>query len=354
MCENVLLLTIFKIVNAIITVAKISLPLIIIVMGAVDLVKFAVSGNQDDFTKSAKSFMYRFMAAVIIFFLPTIVNFAMNRVSSYDKYNIGCLFEANDTTIAIAKSKNAEKAVEYAEKNPSYQNINIAKRYVNKVVKKQEKEALNSRLDVVKKQLDDKLAEQRKIIEEETAPIVTPSGGTGQSGMAGASNQEKIKRVFPDGVPTTAEGVEKYLINVTVPITTKDGTKSTTKVQVNKFIADDVVAALTAAQKEGFRVYEIGGYRKYGSDSAGAVRDVGLIYSQHCYGLAVDINVNENCYKKPPTAACSVGSLYSPGSNQYSITTTGALYKSFISNGWGWGGNWNSLKDYMHFSFFGN
>ena len=114
-----------------------------------------------------------------------------------------------------------------------------------------------------------------------------------------------------------------------------------------------MVAALTAAQNEGFRVYEIGGYRQFGSDSAGAVRDVGLNYSQHCYGLAVDINVNENCYKKPPTAACSTGSLYAPGSNPYSITTNGALYKSFISNGWGWGGNWTSLKDYMHFSFFG-
>lgn len=182
---------------------------------------------------------------------------------------------------------------------------------------------------------------------------VSTSNVKGQSKMKGASNKEKLKYVFPDGVPTSESQLKKYLTDVKVPITTKQGTKTTTTVTVHKAIANDVVAALTAAQKEGFVVYEIGGYRKFGSDSAGQVSSVGLNYSQHCFGLAVDINVNENCYKKPPTAGCSVGSLYSPGSNPYSITKSGALYKSFISNGWGWGGEWTSLKDYMHFSFFG-
>lgn len=176
---------------------------------------------------------------------------------------------------------------------------------------------------------------------------------TGQTGAAGKSNQEKLNIVFPNGVPQSEAELMPYLTTVTVPITTKDGSQSTTTVTVHKAIANDVLAALTAAQNSGFKVYEIGGYRAFGSDGAGKVRDVGLVYSQHCYGLAVDINVNENCYQKPPGSACTVGSLYAPGSNEYSITTSGALYKSFISNGWGWGGEWNSLRDYMHFSFFG-
>lgn len=178
-------------------------------------------------------------------------------------------------------------------------------------------------------------------------------GVEGQTRAKNWSDEKKIKYLFPDGVPQNEAQLKKYLTDVTVPITTKSGKKTTTTVTVHKAIAGDIKAALTAAQAEGFRVYEIGGYREFGSDKAGKVSSVGLVYSQHCYGLAVDINVNENCYKSPPTAACSVGKLYSPGSNQYSITTNGALYKSFISNGWGWGGNWNSLKDYMHFSFFG-
>lgn len=176
---------------------------------------------------------------------------------------------------------------------------------------------------------------------------------TGQTGAYGKSNAEKLEIVFPNGVPQSEAELMPYLTSVTVPITTKDGSQSTTTVTVHKAIANDVLAALTAAQNSGFKVYEIGGYRAFGSDGAGKVSDVGLVYSQHCYGLAVDINVNENCYQKPPGSACTVGSLYAPGSNEYSITTSGALYKSFISNGWGWGGEWNSLRDYMHFSFFG-
>lgn len=182
-----------------------------------------------------------------------------------------------------------------------------------------------------------------------TAPSTSSVSST--TGAANMNHQEKLKIVFPNGVPQSAAEVEKYLVNIEVPITTKEGKKSTASVQVHKAIAGDVKKALTDAQNSGFKVYQIGGYRAYGSDSAGKVRDVGLVYSQHCYGLAVDINVNENCYK-PGNGACTVGSLWNP-SNQYSITTNSALYKSFKSNGWGWGGEWNSAKDYMHFSFFG-
>ena len=57
-----------------------------------------------------------------------------------------------DEIIEIAKSKNAVKAVEYAEENQSYQNVNLARRYVNKVQNESEKAALNTRLDVVKKE----------------------------------------------------------------------------------------------------------------------------------------------------------------------------------------------------------
>lgn len=185
-----------------------------------------------------------------------------------------------------------------------------------------------------------------------TSSVSTTGPTTGTTNAKGLSNSEKIKIVFPNGVPKTEAELKKYLVDVKVPITTKDGKKTTTTVTVHKAIAGDVKAALEAAQKEGFAVYEIGGYRKFGSDSAGKVSDVGLVYSQHCYGLAVDMNVNENCYKKPANGSCSVGKLYDTN-NKYSIKKNGALYNSFISNGWGWGGEWNSLRDYMHFSFFG-
>lgn len=185
-----------------------------------------------------------------------------------------------------------------------------------------------------------------------SSSVATTGASTKTTNAKGLSDSEKIKIVFPNGVPKTEAELEKYLVDVKVPITTKEGKKTTTTVKLHKAIAADVQAAFKAAQDEGFIIYEVLGYREFGSDSAGQVSSVGLVYSQHCYGLAVDINVNENCYKKPADGKCSVGKLYS-ASNKYSIKKNGALYNSFISNGWGWGGEWNTLRDYMHFSFFG-
>ncbi len=80
--------------------------------------------------------------------------------------------------------------------------------------------------------------------------------------------------------------------------------------------------------------------------------------SKHSLGLAIDINPHENPYAK----VLSDGSLsmfkpelYADGylvnreSKPYAITTADIAYKVFTANGFVWGGNWNSVKDYQHF-----
>ena len=170
------------------------------------------------------------------------------------------------------------------------------------------------------------------------------------SAYANKSPEEKVKFLFPNGQPKTKEEAESYLTTIDIPITQKDGTKSTRKLQLHKAIAKDVYNACLAAQNAGFKIYEIGSYRTFGTDSAGG--SGGLSYSQHCYGLAVDINVNENCYIGY-NGAVGPGSFWKPNENEYSISPDGVLYKTFKSMGWGWGGDWTSPKDYMHFSFMG-
>ena len=173
---------------------------------------------------------------------------------------------------------------------------------------------------------------------------------SGTTGAAGKSWEEKLQMVFPSGVPQSSSELESYLTTVECD-TLKNGTKY---VQVHKVIAQDVVAACESAKAEGFNIYDIGGYRQFGSDSAGKISSLGLNYSQHCYGLAVDINPTDNGQFKNG-AATGAWHYYpdDPAYNDVTIKSTGAIYKSFTSNGWGWGGEWNSSKDYMHFSFFG-
>lgn len=154
----------------------------------------------------------------------------------------------------------------------------------------------------------------------------------------------KLKDIFPNGLPQTKEEMEKYLVNVLVPITTKSGVKTTKTVKLHIAIAEDVRKALQEAQDKGFKVYEVQGYN-WRNVAGSKTR------SQHSYGLAVDINVTENCQMK--NGKVTAGSFWNPGKSEYSIPEDGVLVKAFNSIGWGWGGNFSSSKDYMHFSYTG-
>lgn len=155
----------------------------------------------------------------------------------------------------------------------------------------------------------------------------------------------KLKDIFPDGIPTTYNEIRKYLVTVDVPITTKSGTKTTTKVTIHKDVAQDLIRALQTAQDAGFKVYEVQGFSWRSISGSSTI-------SQHALGLAVDINVNEN-YCVYPSGKVDAGSFWDPNRSEYSIPSNGALVNAFKSIGWGWGGNWSSKKDYMHFSYTG-
>jgi hypothetical protein len=74
-------------------------------------------------------------------------------------------------------------------------------------------------------------------------------------------------------------------------------------------------------------------------------------WSEHSYGLAIDINPVQNPY--------ITGSLVIPLNGRYSASTPGTILRGGLvvtamkAHGMGWGGDFTSLKDYMHFSLNG-
>jgi len=75
--------------------------------------------------------------------------------------------------------------------------------------------------------------------------------------------------------------------------------------------------------------------------------------SEHRWGLAIDINSNEN-YMIKPDGTVVAGSFWMPGSDPYSIKPDGDVVKAFKAHGFTWGGDaWSSSNDYMHFSYLG-
>ena len=154
MCENVLFLTVFKIVDMLLTVSKIILPLLIIVKSSMDFFKPTISGNSDDIVKAGNTLLMRLASALFIFLLPTIVNIAMQMtVSNIDTSSADCLFNVTDEMIENAKVKAANKAIEIANSNLTQANYQDAKSKVDALSEGAAKDTLNTAVNSVQKEL---------------------------------------------------------------------------------------------------------------------------------------------------------------------------------------------------------
>ncbi len=160
---------------------------------------------------------------------------------------------------------------------------------------------------------------------------------------------ERYERIFGGGETyKTKSEADRNVTEVTVPVWhIEDGRKqpSAETLTVNKALADEIYDIFyeiyTGSEK--FPIKSVYAY-SWRNTAEGAV-------SQHSYGTAVDINPEENycVYKSGKTT----GSFWKPYENPYSLTADGDVVKAFSKYGWTWGAEWDSPKDYMHFSYLG-
>lgn len=75
-------------------------------------------------------------------------------------------------------------------------------------------------------------------------------------------------------------------------------------------------------------------------------------WSQHALGLAIDVNPFHNPYFRGDLVIPELASAYTDRDD----VRVGMIYdddvvvEAFADIGWSWGGDWNTLKDWMHFS----
>jgi hypothetical protein len=143
-----------------------------------------------------------------------------------------------------------------------------------------------------------------------------------------------------------------------------DETRHTGELLVNGSAADDLVQVFHALYDAHFPIEEmrITGKAEQTAAPTGDGNDSGSFncrpvrgattYSQHAYGLAVDVNPFQNPYLKGDLVLPELASAYKdrdwhrPGM----ILPDGPVVRAFSRIGWGWGGSWHSLKDLQHFS----
>ena len=102
---------IWNLLGYVVTVIKIVIPLILIVLGMVDLGKAVVSSDDKQISKSVSTLIKRFIAAVIVFFVPTIVSALFNALAimnttEWEDYNV-CVQCVTGSTCDTSKALGA-------------------------------------------------------------------------------------------------------------------------------------------------------------------------------------------------------------------------------------------------------
>ncbi len=147
-----------------------------------------------------------------------------------------------------------------------------------------------------------------------------------------------------------------------------DGEFHTGELIVNVAVADDVVEVFRRLHEERFPIEQMRVITAEevdapptgdGNDTTSFVCRLAVgsaNWSQHAFGLAIDINPFHNPYIKSDLVLPELASVYldradvRPGM----ITAGDVVTGGFTAIEWGWGGEWNTLKDWMHFSQSGN
>jgi hypothetical protein len=150
-----------------------------------------------------------------------------------------------------------------------------------------------------------------------------------------------------------------------------DGKVTTGQLVVNKAFARPLVSVFRRLYEQKFpirhlRFADVYGPRSAPRDTSGSFHcrppapspcpgsKPGSSWSMHAYGLAVDLNPREN-----PYVGCGIS--YHADAKRYidrmplrkGMVTPGVV-RAFRAIGWGWGGDWTGVKDWMHFSSTGH
>ncbi len=147
-----------------------------------------------------------------------------------------------------------------------------------------------------------------------------------------------------------------------------DGEFHTGEMIVNAAVDDDVVAVFRRLHEARFPIEQMRVIDEFELDlpPTGDWNDTTSFvcrptvnserWSQHAYGLAIDVNPFHNPYLKDGLVIPELASAYLDRDD----TRPGMVFRddlvveAFSDIGWTWGGDWSTLKDWMHFSQTGN
>ncbi|WP_432535502.1 M15 family metallopeptidase [Kineococcus arenarius] len=194
------------------------------------------------------------------------------------------------------------------------------------------------------------------------APDPAPSGQPYVSAITAVSAADLAASWRP-GCPVPPEDLRA----VTVTHTDFTGASRLGRIVVHADVAQAVADVFADLYAQRFPIASVRPVEAFGgSDDASMAADNtsgfncrattgGTGFSEHSYGTAIDVNPVENPYVRGTTVLPEAGRSHldrSPAPGR--ITAGDAVVEAFAARGFSWGGDWNSLKDYQHFSVSGD
>ena len=193
----------------------------------------------------------------------------------------------------------------------------------------------------------------------QAAPRVPPFRAVVRA-LSASERADMTPSVWRRGCPVALEGLR----HVSLPYIGFGGRARRGALVVNASAADDVVAAFRALYRARFPIRRMRPIQAYGGDDFRSIEADNTSafncrpatgssnWSNHAYGLAIDINPIENPYvsggrtSHPASVPYLDRSRVRPGM----AVEGGALVGAFDARGWGWGGRWSGTVDFQHFS----
>ncbi len=195
----------------------------------------------------------------------------------------------------------------------------------------------------------------------ETPDVLPPPVGDVFQSTLGPIPEDVLARSSWDpGCPVTLE----ELAYITVSHHGFDGEVHTGEMIVNAAEAEGVIGVFHRLYEAGFPIEQMRVITKEEIDAppTGDWNDTTSFvcrpavgsgnWSQHAYGLAIDVNPFHNPYLKGDLVLPELAMTYTDREEARPGMIFGGdvATEAFAAIGWGWGGNWNTLKDWMHFS----
>ena len=152
-CEVPDVLKVMKIIRTIITLIKIVVPILLIVTCMLDYTR-AVN-NPDELGDVNKGIIRKFIAAILIFLVPTLVAVVVKTVDPNGMSYIGCLNLATSSNISEMYKSGMEKRMEEARKNKDTASYNEAYNYLKYIEDEDLRKKYQNELNEIKKQIKD-------------------------------------------------------------------------------------------------------------------------------------------------------------------------------------------------------